>query len=49
MFDVGELILSIYREAYFTDGEVTFPAYLLEQLHNQVFPDSQKHDYTEEK
>lgn len=47
MSEVGELLLDIYREAQWQDGYVTFPAYLLELIHNQVFPDTMKHDYTE--
>lgn len=46
MFEIGDILLAIEREAKYSDGQVTFPAYLLEQLHNESFPDDQRYDYT---
>lgn len=47
MHEVGEILLVIEREATYQDGIASVPAFLLEQLHNVVFPDDQQHDYTE--
>lgn len=34
-------------EAQYQDGLATVPAYLLERLHNIVFPSNQRHDFTD--
>jgi hypothetical protein len=34
-------------EAVYEDGLVTFPAHLLESMHNAMFPKDQRHEYTE--
>ena len=47
MSEVGKILLEMEKYARYQDGQVTVPAYLAEQLHNEVFPDSPKHDYTE--
>jgi hypothetical protein len=48
MHEIGEILLAIERETTLQDGLATVPEYLMEQLHNQVFPDDRKHDYTGE-
>lgn len=40
------ILLNIQHEATYHDGYVIFPAYLLEQLHNLVFPDYPTYEYT---
>lgn len=51
-FEEVEAICNITEEmekhGRYLDGEVTVPAYLLEQLHNVMFPADQRHEYTEE-
>jgi hypothetical protein len=47
MFEVGEILLAIEREAQHHDGLVTFPAYLLQQMHSEVFPDDPDGQYDE--
>jgi hypothetical protein len=44
--DAAELVYSMNSQAEYHDGLVTFPAYLLEQLHNALNPDDQRHEYT---
>jgi hypothetical protein len=38
---------AIEKDAIYHDGLVTFPAHLLEIVHNVLFPADQRHDYTE--
>jgi hypothetical protein len=47
MFELGEILLEAQHHAQYHDGLVTFPAYLLEQMHNILFPETPQHDYTE--
>lgn len=42
------IVEQIEAVADYHDGSVTFPAFLLEILHNTLFPADQQHDYTEE-
>lgn len=48
-FRVVLLLREIEKQSRTIDGMFIVPAYLMEQLHNEVFPmaEDQKHEYTE--
>jgi hypothetical protein len=47
MYRISDLVAAMQTHATYRDGYVTIPAYLLEQLHNVVFPELPQYDYTQ--